>query len=181
MLVQVLNFGASWWARYGVDPGDRYRYTRHAAYYNSTGVRCGSKIRRHWIVPGLIRFNGPSFNQHFPNRLLGHTFLCSDLEFALGGNRLLFKTKMTACTVPDCYLVVVSQEIYGRMNLRSNDWKSEKARVIAASELRQMQEVMLLMKPGDWVQTDCGFWGLRVSNAAATKISLEVSSRPSAF
>lgn len=181
MLVQVLSFGINWWARYGIDPADRYRYTRHAVYYNSTGVCCGGKIRRHWIVPGLIRFNGSFLNPHFPNRLVGHTFLCSDLVFALGGNRLLFRTRMTDCIAPDCYLVVISQAIYGRMNLRSNDWKSDGARVIAASELRQMQEVMLLMKPEDWVQTDCGFWVLRVPDATPTKASLEVSNSSRAY
>ena len=46
MLVKILGFGSNWWARFGRDPQDRYRFTRHAAYFNSTGVRCGNKIRR---------------------------------------------------------------------------------------------------------------------------------------
>ena len=67
MLVKILEFGSNWWARFGRDPHDRYRYTRHAAYFNSTGVRCGSKMRRYWLVPGLIRFNGVGdFNPQFP-------------------------------------------------------------------------------------------------------------------
>ena len=84
MLVKILGFGSNWWARFGRDPQDRYRFTRHAAYFNSAGVRCGSKIRRHWIVPGLIRFNGVGdFNPQFPNRAVGKTFECTDLIFAL--------------------------------------------------------------------------------------------------
>lgn len=47
MLVKVLSFGTNWWARFGRDPFDPRRFTRHAAYYNSTGVRCGRKVRRH--------------------------------------------------------------------------------------------------------------------------------------
>src|SRR5581483_274962 len=43
VLVRILSFGCNWWARFGHDPEDRYRYTRRAAYYNSTGVRCGNK------------------------------------------------------------------------------------------------------------------------------------------
>ena len=67
MLVKILEFGSNWWARFGRDPHDRYRYTKHAAYFNSTGVRCGSKMRRYWVVPGLIRFNGVGdFNPQFP-------------------------------------------------------------------------------------------------------------------
>ena len=53
MLVKILEFGSNWWARFGRDPHDRYRYTRHAAYFNSTGVRCGSKMRRYWISSWL--------------------------------------------------------------------------------------------------------------------------------
>jgi len=75
MLVQILNFGSNWWARFGSDPADRYRFTRRAAYFNSTGLRFGNKIRRHWIVPGLIRFNGiGDFNPQFPRRSLGAAF-----------------------------------------------------------------------------------------------------------
>jgi hypothetical protein len=69
MLVKILSFGTNWWARFGRDPRDPWRFTRHAAYYNSTGVRCARKVRRHWIVSGLIRFDGVSdFNPHLPNR-----------------------------------------------------------------------------------------------------------------
>ena len=95
MVLKVLNFGCNWWGRFGHDAADPFRYTRHAVYYNSTGVRCGRKVRRHWLVPGLIRFNGVSgFNPHIPMRLLGCTFLASDPEFLLGGNRLLLKQKL---------------------------------------------------------------------------------------
>lgn len=67
MSVKILGFGLSWWARFGRHPGDPWRFTRHAAYYNSAGVRCGNKIRRHWIVPGLVRFNGVvEFDLTFP-------------------------------------------------------------------------------------------------------------------
>ena len=71
MLVQVLSFGTNWWARFGRNADDPHRFTRHAAYYNSTGLRCGNKVRRHWITSGLIRFNGVGdFNPNFPDRAL---------------------------------------------------------------------------------------------------------------
>ncbi len=163
MLVRVLHFGCNWWARFGSDPADPHGYTRHAAYYNSTGVRCGRKVRRHWLVPGLIRFNRVGgFNPHLPMRSLGRTFLASDLDFLFGGNRLLLKKRMPDCEPPDWYLVVVTRELHGHMDFASPAWKSPTATVIAASQLRQMQEVMLLMKPGDWVRTACGVWQLSV-------------------
>lgn len=175
MLVKVLNFGTNWWARFGHDPQDPYRFTRHAAYYNSTGVRCGGKVRRHWIVPGLIRFNGVgTFNPHLPNRSIGKTFGCSGPTFAFGGNRLLLDRKASRSEVPECYLVVVTSDLHGRIDLPSNAWKSPSAAVIAASQLRNAQEAMLLMKVGDWVQTDCGVWQLMASEKARAVVALEL-------
>jgi hypothetical protein len=167
MLVKVLNFGTNWWARFGRDADDPLRFTRHAAYYNSTGVRCGSKIRRYWIVSGLLRFNGVGdFNPSLPDRAIGNTFVCSDLTHAFDGNRLLFQSKARKSAVPDCYLVVVSSGTHGSIDFASSVWKSVLSQVIAASQLRDMQEAMLLMKPGDWIQTDNGFWQLGVPRGA---------------
>jgi hypothetical protein len=175
MLVKVLNFGTNWWARFGSDPNDSHRYTRHAAYYNSTGIRCGRKVRRHWIVPGLVRFNGAGdFNPHLPNRSLGHTFVASDLDSLFVGNRLLLKSKLPDSSAPDWYLVIVSQQLHGRVDFTAQCWKSRTAKVVAASQLRQTQEVMLLAKPGDWVKTVSGFWQLVVSARARFGAAMEL-------
>lgn len=161
MLVQVLSFGTNWWARFGRNVDDPHRFTRHAAYYNSTGVRCGSKVRRHWIISGLIRFNGVGdFNPNLPDHAIGRTFVCSDLTQAFGGSRLLFQSRAPKSAAPDCYLVVISSEVHGQVDFTSGAWKSVFSQVIAASRLRDQQEAMLLMKPGDWLQTNTGFWQL---------------------
>ncbi|HKD78867.1 MAG TPA: hypothetical protein VKH81_04190 [Candidatus Angelobacter sp.] len=161
MLVQVLSFGTNWWARFGKDPDDPHRFTRHAAYYNSTGVKCGGKVRRHWVTSGLIRFNGVGdFNPHHPQRAIGRTFACADLTQAYGGNRLLFGRKAVTSAIPDCYLIAVSSQLHGQIDFTSAAWKSIFSEVIAASRLREEQEAMLLMRPGDWVQTSSGFWQL---------------------
>src|SRR5215471_939032 len=168
MLVKVLNFGTNWWARFGRNAEDSYRFSRRAAYYNSTGVRCGSKIRRHWITSGLLRFNGVGdFNPNLPDRSIGRTFVCSDLTRAFGGNRLLFQSKAPRSAVPEWYLVVISSELHGQIDFTSGAWKSVFSQVIAASQLREKQEVMLLMKASDWVQTSAGFWQLHMPNVAA--------------
>jgi hypothetical protein len=163
MLVKVLNFGTSWWARFGRNAEDPYRFSRHAAYYNSTGVRCGQKVRRHWITSGLVRFNGVGdFNPNLLERAIGRTFVCSDLAHAFGGNRLLFQSKASKLAVPEWYLVVISSDVHGQIDFRSGTWKSVFSQVIAASQLREKQEAMLLMKSSDWVQTSTGFWQLVV-------------------
>jgi hypothetical protein len=162
MLVNVLSFGINWWTRCVRDSGDPA--PRKNAYYNSTGVRCGGKIRRHWITPGLIRLNGVlGFDPSQAHRAVGQTFVCSDLKYALGGNRLLLKSKSAKSAIPDHYLVTVSSEEHGAINFASSVWKSIFSLVIAASQLREAQEAMLLMNAGDWLQTDRGFWQLRVA------------------
>jgi hypothetical protein len=179
MLVHVLNFGTNWWARFGQDPADPNRYSRNAVFYNSTGVRCGHKVRRRWLVSGLIRFNGVGeFNPHLPGRSIGETFICSDLTFACGGNRLLFGRVAPKTATPDRYLTVISSERYGRIDFASRVWKSALSSVIAASQLRDMQESMLLMKPGDWIQTRRGFWQLNVTDRQPKRAELESIGAP---
>jgi hypothetical protein len=164
MRVTVISFGSSWWARFGRDPQDRYRFTRSAAYFNSTGVRSGSKVRRYWIAPGLLRFNGVGdFNPQFPNRCIGATFECADVTFAFGGNRLLFGRKVAGSPTPDYYLLAMSCDRCGPFDCRSPGWKSEAVFPIAVSQLRDKGEALLLMRPGDWVRTTLGVWQLRMA------------------
>jgi hypothetical protein len=175
MLVKILGFGINWWARFGSDLQNPGRFTRCAAFYNSTGVRCGGKIQRHWVVPGLIRFNGVGdFNPHLPSRSIGDVFSCSALTPAFGGNRMLFESRSAHATCPDCYLVVLSSDLNGRIDFGLEGWKAREANVIAASELRQMQETMLLMTPGSWVRTDCGYWQLRADGMTSPLCGLEL-------
>jgi hypothetical protein len=175
MLVKILGFGSSWWARFGRDPHDRYRYTRHAAYFNSAGVRCGNKVRRHWILPGLIRFNGVGdFNPQFPNRSVGETFECTDLGFACGGNRLLFVRKAAAFVPPDYYLIAVSSDRCGPFDFHEPGWKSESVMPIAVSCLGDKQEAILLMKPLGYVRSSLGIWQLKAAVDVPHCASLEL-------
>ncbi len=164
MLIKILEFGSNWWARLGRDPYDRYRYTRHAAYFNSTGVRCGNKMRRYWVVPGLIRFNGVGdFNPHFPSRAVGEIFECSDLVFALGGNRVLFRRRVAKPCRPDYFLLVVSSGRFGALRFESSA-RSGSPIPIAVSQIGEEQEAMLLMKAGDRVRSGLGVWQLMVAS-----------------
>jgi len=157
MLVKVLSFGSNWWARGQHAPAEAM------AYYNSTGLHCGSKIRRHWVISGLLRFNAISnFNPARPQRAIGGVFLCSELAWALGGNRLLFSARVSDSLEPDCYLISVSSLEYGAANLASSVWRSGLSRVIAVSQLGDRQEIMLLMRPADWISTRAAFWQLQV-------------------
>ena len=174
MLVKILEFGSNWWARFGRDPHDRYRYTRHAAYFNSTGVRRGNRMRRYWAVPGLIRFNGVGdFNPHFPGRAVGEIFECSDLFFARGGNRVLFRRKVAKSCRPDYFLSVLSSDRFGVLRFEGSD-TSGSPTPLAVSRIGEKQEAMLLMKAGDWVRSTLGIWQLRVTSNLRHGASLEL-------
>lgn len=177
MLVMVIGFGSSWWARFGRDRNDPYRFTRHAAYFNSTGVTCGSRIQRYWVVPGLLRFNGiGDFTPDCPNRCVGKTFECADLTFAFGGNRLLFLRKSRDAAAPDYYLVAISGNQHGYFDPTVTAWKSETVIAVAISQFREKCEALLLMQPGDWVKTALGRWQVKpcgMHNVAALDLLAE--------
>jgi hypothetical protein len=174
--VRVLSFGCNWWSRFGCDTQDRYRYTRHAAFYNSSGVRCGNKVRRHWTVPGLVRFNGSGdFNPHYPGRSVGQTFSCTEPVFALGGNRIVFQNQVRRSATPDFFLVVVTSDRFGMFDFDCGHWKSASTYPIAVSHLREKQEALLLMKPNDWVSSNLGRWQLRITTQLEAGAILELA------
>ena len=77
MLVRILGVGSEWWVRPGPDRSDPLRFTKHAAYFNTTAFPHGSKFRRSWKVPGVLRFNGNSrIDPHRPKEVLGCIFGC---------------------------------------------------------------------------------------------------------
>lgn len=172
MLIQILGFGTNWWARNARSISEEPSSCRQA-YYNSTGVHCGRKILRHWTTAGLIRFNGVvDFDPEAPEMSIGETFICSGLVRVFGGNRLVVQAKSAKRLVPEFYLVVVSSNLHGHIEFSSKNWKSVFTQVIAASHLREAQEAMLLMSPGDWLQTSHGFWQLHASSRTSIQAEL---------
>jgi|SRR5581483_955474 len=170
MLIQVLGFGSSWWARFGRDPEDHYRFSKHAAYFNSTGLHCGSKLRRYWVIPGLLRFNGNgSFDPACPAQSIGKIFECEgpSSSFACHRSRLLFIRRVSERLKPDYYLVVVSSGRHGRIDFAQPEWKSTMVVGLALSCYGDRSEAMLLMKIGDCIRSSCGIWHVeRVSEGA---------------
>jgi len=174
MLVKILGFGSNWWARFGRDPNDPWRFSRHAAYYNSAGICCGCKVRRHWLVPGLIRFNGVgSFDPHFPNRSIGKQFRSLGPFFTHGGNRLLLEERVENNETPDYFLTVVSSERHGVIDFKSTHSKSDNVLLLAVSELYLRQEAILLMQAGSWMLSSVGFWQLAATPQSANGVSLQ--------
>lgn len=173
MITQILSLGCNWWARPGKNPNDRYRFTRSAAFFNSTGIRRGRKMTRSWLISGMVRFNGNSdFNSQYPLRVIGRTYECSEVTSWMGGNRLLIKARTTK--KPDNYILTLSSGEQGTIDCTDAEWKSQRVIPLALSQRYETQETMLLMEIGDWITTDCGRWILtRSRTPIAPELRLE--------
>jgi len=157
MRVKVISLGTNWWAR-----SPAYAEAGRRVCYNTTGIECGRKVRRHWLIPGVVRFDSACLDGKLPAHPLRATFVCSELSYAYGGNRLLFQRRDRNRSQPDYYLVTVSSQTHGAIDFHSSVWRSIFTQVIAISQLREQQQAMLLMAPGDWLLTSAGFWQLEV-------------------
>ena len=161
MLVTVTGFGSVWRRRFGKDPYDPMRFM-HARYYNTTGVVVHGKIRTRPMIIGHARFNGVGgFNPNYLSRMVNRVFECAEPCVWQGQNKVLFKRMLNAPQTPDYFLVTVTPEHVGRVDIGSVGWKSDEALVISFSEWRDQQEAMLLMPAHGWVRSVIGTFSLK--------------------
>ena len=161
VLVRILGLGNSWSVRPGKDPADPLRFTKHAAYFNTTGMLAGLQVSRFWRIPGFVRFNGNSgLTPHEPLRALGAIFACIGVTEHSGQNRLLALGKRDATLQATHFLVATDSKAYGRIDF-SRRWHNEGVAVVAASEHRAEQQVLLLLAEGGKFQTTGGVWSVQ--------------------
>ncbi len=158
MRVRVISFGTNWWAMHSRDLNDPYCFHRRVAWFNSAGLKYGSRLRLCWVLPGHIRFNQTSgFHPEYPLRSIGKTFLCSGPNRQRGRTHLLFARSLGG-TETDSYLVTVTDASNGRISFTSPAWRSAGVQPISVSLRGPRYEAMLLMGSRDWIRTDLGTW-----------------------
>ncbi len=152
MRVAVNGFGSIWTRRFGKNPDSRTRFTRDAAFYNTTGVPVDGRIRARSRVYGVVRFNGGSgFTPHQPGQMLNCVFDCIAPDTWNNGNRVLFARLITSPAQPDCYLVTIRDNVTGWID-RDSTWKAPDCFLVSFSESDVRQEAMLLMPAFKWVR-----------------------------
>ena len=172
LFVQVLSFGSAWWVRPGWDERDPMRYTQHAAYFNSTGVRQSSKIHTDGPVKGLVRFNATSgLNPHHTQDNIGAIFFCSEIERYRDTNRLLAVRRVSRDTVPTHFLVSVDSSIHGAISLRCR-WREGDVQAISMSRYHGRQETLLLFSGGARIQTAVGVWSVTTTGREMPRLVL---------
>jgi hypothetical protein len=158
MMVRILSCGVHWWGMHSKNIEDPYCFRRKPAYFNTTGLMYGRRLRNCQIYPGMLRFNRTSgFDPEFVDRISGKTFQAAPPRLHDNKVHLLFEFPGTGQT-PDTYLVTLHPETHGAIAFRNKNWRSPGLQPIAVSRQHDRYEAMLLMRPGHWVETERGRW-----------------------
>lgn len=158
MIVQILSCGVNWWGMHSGKVEDPYRFKRHSAYFNSTGLIYGRRLRSCQIYPGHLRFNRTSgLDPEFVDRIVGKIFETAPPARHDGKTRLLFQFPASDQN-PNAYLVTLRAEVHGAIHFHRKCWRSPGLQPIAVSKQHERYEAMLLMALGQWVMTDRGRW-----------------------
>jgi len=145
MLVAVQSLGSIWTAR-GVTAG------RQRAYYNTTGVAIGAKIRNRSCVYGYVRVDECSgFEPDSLPRLIHRVFESEGVTVWKGHNKLFLKRPMPAGTRPDAHLFAVTSAEIGEID-RNATWTCDPAKLISFSDGNRQQEVLLILPSFGWVR-----------------------------
>jgi hypothetical protein len=172
LIVQVVSFGSAWWVRPGPEVGDSDRYTRHAAYFNSTGIKDGGKIHTAGPVRGLVRFNVSSgLDPHHTQNNIGKIFCFTEIERYRDTNRVLALHRATKDASPTHFLVRVSSILHGTP-VPGTRWRSADTRTIAVSRYRGRQEALLLITGESVIHTSLGTWNLDCREYALPQLML---------
>lgn len=159
MLISVLGFGSIWSRRIAGDPQNPGRFGgMDAAYYNTTGVLVGQKIRNRPRVFGIARFNGNSgLRPDCTYRMVYKVFDAEPPCVWDGHNKVFFRAILPRPEKPDAYLVTVTNEQTGGIDKdEAGEWLHPQAHLISFSECGHDQEVMVVMPAFGWLRGRLG-------------------------
>jgi hypothetical protein len=154
MVVLCINFGSLSWLRPGNDVADPFRFNEHAAAFNTTGFAKGSKERRFWHTPGVVRMN---VGQQHGIIFRPGKYQTTGIERRGEWSRVLLGRSMSDATTPDGIILCLQSGAVGRIDFDSS-WHNGDIRVIAGSAFRGEQETLLMGTPGAIFRTEKGQW-----------------------
>lgn len=164
MLVAIVGFGSVWRHRAG-KPTSNNSFT-HPVYYNTTGIRLNDVLRQRARICGYARFDSVGgFEPTHLSRMINRVFECAEPSVWMGCNKLLFRRMLKAGERPHAFLLVARSELTGHLPIGTDGWRSRDSWILAFSEWRNQQELMLLMPIGGWIRTALGELVLESSEA----------------
>ena len=154
MVVHCISFGSLSWLRPGIDVSDCFRFSEHAAAFNTTGFARGSRERRFWHTPGVLRMN---VAQHHGRIFQPGSYQTTGIEKRGEWTRMLLGRRVSDGKTPDGILQCLQSGTIGRLNFESR-WHSGYAQIIAGSAFHGEQETLVIGTPGAVIMTDKGQW-----------------------
>ena len=156
MLVAVQSFGSIWTERGVRTDCDGVNSSRRHAFYNTTGVMAGSKLRSRSCVYGHVRLDECSgFHPSSANRVIHRVYESEGVSVWSGRNKLFLQQLTPAGTRPDVYLLRVGSAEIGWID-RSGSWTCTGAQVVSFSEGDAQQEALVILPAFGWVRSERG-------------------------
>jgi len=156
MLVAVQSFGSIWTDRGASTKVGDANSPRRRAFYNTTGVMAGSKLRSRSCVYGYVRLDECSgFHPSSANRAIHRVYESEGVSVWSGRNKLFLQQLTPAGTRPDVYLLRVGSAEIGWID-RSGSWRCSGAQVVSFSEGNGQQEALLILPAFGWVRSEHG-------------------------
>jgi hypothetical protein len=156
MLVAVQSFGSIWTDRGASTKVGDANSPRRRAFYNTTGVMAGSKLRSRSSIYGYVRLDECSgFHPSSANRVIHRVYASEGVSVWSGRNKVFLRQLTRAGTRPDVYLFRVGSTEIGWID-RSGAWTCNGARVVSFSEGNGQQEALLILPAFGWVRSERG-------------------------
>ena len=129
---------------------------RRRAFYNTTGVMAGSKLRSRSCVYGYVRLDECSgFHPRSAGRVIHRVYESEGVQAWDGRNKLFLRQLTPTGTRPDLYLLRVGSAEIGWID-RSGSWTCSGAQVVSFSESNGLQEALLILPAFGWVRSEHG-------------------------
>ena len=156
MLVAIQSFGSIWTERRARADVEGANSARGRAFYNTTGVMAGSKLRSRSYVYGYVRLDECSgFHPSSAGRVIHRVYESKGVSVWSGRNKIFLRQLRPAGTRPEVDLVRVSSAEIGWID-RSGSWTCTGAQVVSFSEGNGQQEALLILPAFGWVRSENG-------------------------
>ena len=156
MLVAVQSFGSIWTERGTTTKVDAANSARRTAFYNTTGVMAGGKLRSRSCVYGHVRLDECSgFHPGFAERVIHRVYESEGVSVWSGRNKLFLRQLTPTHTRPDVYLFRAGSAEIGWID-RTGAWTCSGAQVVSFSEGNGQQEALLILPAFGWVHSERG-------------------------
>jgi hypothetical protein len=149
MLIGLEGFGSIWSVRTATS-------SRRTAYYNTTGLVIGERLRHRSRLFGYVRFNEiGGFNPKQIERNIGRVFESAG-PAAAEHRTLLLHHRSSPPAFPDCFLFAVTSDRTGELPIDCGGWSSDAVTLISLSQANGRQEALLLMPAHSWIRGTLG-------------------------